>query len=153
MTRRTRFCRPCVLTLDDGLERGQVPALFALRAVHAPAPFGVVRVVERRWSRPIMTHAPLRPPRAEPSVMGMPDTAGRETQDARHWTRAAVLALPDDAQRHELIGGEHIVTPAPAALHQRAVAALYLRLSAWLSAHPVAHVLFSPADISLGEDE
>ena len=100
-----------------------------------------------------MTHAPLRPPRAEPSVMGMPDTAGRETQDARHWTRAAVLALPDDAQRHELIGGEHIVTPAPAALHQRAVAALYLRLSAWLSAHPVAHVLFSPADISLGEDE
>lgn len=100
-----------------------------------------------------MTHAPLRLPSAEPSLMDMPDTAGHETRDARHWTRDAVLALPDDGQRYELVSGELVVTPAPGGLHQRAVAALFLRLSAWLSAHPLAHVLFSPADISLGEDE
>ncbi len=74
-------------------------------------------------------------------------------RDAGHWTRAAVLALPDDGQRRELVSGILIVTPAPAGLHQRAVAALHLRFSAWLLAHPVAHVLFSPADIALGEDE
>ena len=78
--------------------------------------------------------------------MGMPNSAER-------WTRDAVLALPDDGQRYELVSGALVVTPAPRGLHQRAVAALYLRLQEWLGRHPVAHVLFSPADITLGEDE
>jgi Uma2 family endonuclease len=64
-----------------------------------------------------------------------------------------VLALPDDGQRYELVSGTLVVTPAPRGLHQRAVAELYLRLQEWLGRHPVAHVLFSPADITLGEDE
>ena len=85
--------------------------------------------------------------------MGMPDTTGHGTRDARHWTRDAVLALPDDGQRYELVSGTLVVTPAPRGLHQRAVAELYLRLQEWLGRHPVAHVLFSPADITLGEDE
>jgi Uma2 family endonuclease len=78
--------------------------------------------------------------------MGMPTSA-------RHWTRDQVLALPDDGQRYELVSGELVVTPAPRGLHQRAVAALHLALHEWLTRHPVAHVLFSPADIILGEDE
>ena len=85
--------------------------------------------------------------------MGMPDTTGHGTRDARHWTRDAVLALPDDGQRYELVSGTLVVTPAPRGLHQRAVAELFLRLQEWLGRHPVAHVLFSPADITLGEDE
>jgi Uma2 family endonuclease len=78
--------------------------------------------------------------------MGMPNPAER-------WTRDAVLALPDDGQRYELVSGTLVVTPAPRGLHQRAVAELFLRLQEWLGRHPVAHVLFSPADITLGEDE
>ncbi len=78
--------------------------------------------------------------------MGMPSSAPR-------WTADAVRAFPDDGNRYELVSGTLVVTPAPRGLHQRAVAALFLRLSAWLTAHPVAHLLFSPADISLGEDE
>jgi Uma2 family endonuclease len=78
--------------------------------------------------------------------MGMPASA-------RRWTRDQVLALPDDGKRYELVSGELVVTPAPRGLHQRAVAALYLALHEWLTRHPVAHVLFSPADIILGEDE
>ena len=85
--------------------------------------------------------------------MGMPDTTGHGTRDARHWTRDAVLALPDDGQRYELVSGTLVVTPAPRGLHQRAIAELFLRLQEWLGRHPVAHVLFSPADITLGEDE
>lgn len=70
-----------------------------------------------------MTHAPLPSPAAEPSVMGMPSAVP-------HWTAEQVRALPDDGQRHELISGRLVVTPAPAGLHQRAVAALHLRFSA-----------------------
>ena len=78
--------------------------------------------------------------------MGMP-------QPAERWTADLVRALPDDGQRYELITGILVVTPAPAGLHQRAVAALYLVLHQWLAAHPGLDILFSPADISLGEDE
>lgn len=46
-----------------------------------------------------------------------------------------------------------MVMPVPPGLRQRAIAELFLRLQEWLSRHPVAHVLFSPADITLGEDE
>ncbi len=87
--------------------------------------------------------------------MGMPDTAGRETRDARRWTRDAVLALPDDGRRRELIDGELVVTPSPSDSHQRAVGELYFLLRLALSRTPetAASLLFSPADISLGEDE
>lgn len=129
------------------------PADPALRAAHPHVPLGVVQVIRRRWTRPIMTHAPLRLPSAEPSLMGMPDTAGHGTRDARHWTRDAVLALPDDGQRYELVSGELVVTPAPHRLHQRTVAALYRQLYQWVSATGLGEVLFSPADLTLGETE
>jgi Uma2 family endonuclease len=77
--------------------------------------------------------------------MGMPHAA-----DA--WTAERVRALPDDGRRYELIDGELVVTPAPRGLHQVAVAALEHLLHAAL-AGTALHVLHSPADISLGEDE
>ena len=48
--------------------------------------------------------------------------------DARHKMKPAALpkltyddflSFPDDGQRHELIGGEHYVTPSPVTRHQR----------------------------------
>ncbi len=94
-------------------------------------------------------------PLTEPSLMGMPDTAGRGTRDARHWTREAVLALPDDGQRRELIDGELVVTPSPSDAHQHAVGELYFLLRLALARTPgtTARLRFSPADISLDEDE
>jgi Uma2 family endonuclease len=83
----------------------------------------------------------------------MPDTAGRGTRDARRWTRKAVLALPDDGRRYELIDGELVVTPAPRGVHQVAVSALEAVLRDALRGTGPAHVLHSPADITLGDDE
>jgi Uma2 family endonuclease len=71
--------------------------------------------------------------------MGMPDLAP--------WTRAQVLALPDDGQRHELLDGELLVTPAPAVRHQVMVSALFERLVGHVGASGVGRALWSPADL------
>ena len=78
--------------------------------------------------------------------MGMPSPT-------RPWTRDQVLALPDDGRRYELVSGELVVTPAPRRLHQRTVAALYRQLYQWVSTINAGEVLFSPADLALGEAE
>jgi Uma2 family endonuclease len=69
------------------------------------------------------------------------------------WTREKVWALPDDGNRHELIDGELVVTPAPRGVHQVAVWALGGVLRDVLSGSGAGNVLHSPADITLGEDE
>ena len=77
--------------------------------------------------------------------MGMPETTER-------WTADRVRALPDDGNRYELIAGELVVTPAPRGIHQAAVRELFRQLDATL-VDSEAQVLWSPADLSLGEDE
>lgn len=61
-----------------------------------------------------------------------------------------LLALPEDGLRHELLDGVHVVTPAPALLHQRAVGALYRHLLEALRDRDDAEVFTSPADVVLG---
>jgi len=78
--------------------------------------------------------------------MGMPETA-------KHWTAQMVRDLPDDGNRYEVVHGQLLVTPAPGGPHQLVLG----RLHAWIRAYldPLGlgdTVLFSPADISWGED-
>jgi Uma2 family endonuclease len=72
---------------------------------------------------------------------------------ADRWTAERVRALPDDDNRYELIGGELVVTPAPRAVHQEAIMGLVTRLEPWLRTTRIGRLLFSPADLTLGEDE
>ncbi|HEX6807113.1 MAG TPA: Uma2 family endonuclease [Gemmatimonadaceae bacterium] len=72
---------------------------------------------------------------------------------AHRWTADEVRALPDDGNRYELVSGELVVTPSPRGMHQVAVSELMWRIRAWLERTGAGHVLASPADISLGEDE
>jgi Uma2 family endonuclease len=73
--------------------------------------------------------------------MGMPNTA--------RWTRDMVLALPDDGSRYELFDGELLVTPAPSAGHQWAVAAVFRRLDRYLDGSGIGFACLSPADLPL----
>jgi len=57
------------------------------------------------------------------------------------------LLFPDDGQRHELIDGEHYVTPSPNITHQGIVGNLYFRIRAWLEQHPIGKVFLSPLDV------
>ena len=69
---------------------------------------------------------------------------------ARHgWTYSDLVALPDDHLRHELIDGEHVVTPSPAIPHQVIVWNLTEALGPYLRAHPIGTALTGPVDVKL----
>lgn len=58
------------------------------------------------------------------------------------------VQFPDDGRRHELIAGDHIVTPSPNARHQDLVGRLHLEIGVYLRRHPEAgRVFLSPFDV------
>lgn len=61
------------------------------------------------------------------------------------------LALPEDSScRQELLDGVHVVSPNPTLRHQRAVMALYHRLTPALEEHPELLLFPLSGDIVLG---
>lgn len=59
------------------------------------------------------------------------------------------LLLPDDGQRHEIIGGEHYMTPAPTVIHQRLIRNMSQILHQHVRQYQLGEVLFSPVDVLL----
>jgi len=58
-----------------------------------------------------------------------------------------LVHFPDDGMRHELIDGEHCVTPAPSWKHQTIVGNLYVHIWNYLKQHPVGRVCMAPFDV------
>src|SRR5438093_634709 len=62
------------------------------------------------------------------------------------------LALvPDDGRRHELIDGEHVVTPSQNTRHQRISMNLVLLIGGWLETHPLGCLFHAPYDVVFSE--
>ncbi len=57
------------------------------------------------------------------------------------------MLFPDDGKRHELIDGEHYVTPSPNIGHQEILGRLHLLVGNWLVEHPIGRVYFAPLDV------
>jgi len=57
------------------------------------------------------------------------------------------VLFPDDGKRHELIDGEHYVTPSPNTKHQAVLGNLHFIIRSWLDQHSVGRVFFAPLDI------
>jgi Uma2 family endonuclease len=57
------------------------------------------------------------------------------------------VLFPDDGQRHELIDGEHIVSPAPNMHHQGAVGNIFGLIWSYLQTRPIGRVFGAPVDI------
>ena len=53
----------------------------------------------------------------------------------------------DDGLRHELIDGEHYVTPSPNIKHQTVSGNLFLAMGMWLETHPIGRVYHAPLDV------
>jgi len=67
----------------------------------------------------------------------------------RTWTYGNLAALPDDQLRHELIDGEHVVTPSPNTLHQTISLNLVRVLLPYLDRHRLGQLLSAPFDVKL----
>ena len=57
------------------------------------------------------------------------------------------VLFPDDGKRHELIDGEHCVTPSPNVRHQRIQGDLFALIWTYLQAHPIGQVFTAPLDV------
>jgi Uma2 family endonuclease len=57
------------------------------------------------------------------------------------------VLFPDDGKRHELIDGEHYVTPSPNRKHQRISGNLHLLIGMWLEEHSFGQIYFAPFDV------
>jgi Uma2 family endonuclease len=57
------------------------------------------------------------------------------------------VLFPDDGKRHELIDGEHYVTPSPNLKHQKVSGNLYLVIGVWLEEHPIGQIFYAPFDV------
>ena len=60
------------------------------------------------------------------------------------------VLFPDDGKRHEIIDGEHYVTPSPNLRHQQLVGRLHVEIAVHLRSHQGAgQVFLSPLDVVL----
>ena len=57
------------------------------------------------------------------------------------------VLFPDDGKRHELIDGEHYVTPSPNMRHQQIAGDLFGLMWTYLEAHPVGRVFVATFDV------
>ena len=65
----------------------------------------------------------------------------------RKLTYEDYVLIPDDGQRHEIIDGEHYVTPAPFVRHQALLVELSARFRNYLRRRRIGHVLIAPTDV------
>jgi len=59
--------------------------------------------------------------------------------------------FPDDGRRHELIDGEHVVTPTPIRKHQAVSMNLSAMIWAYLREHQIGRVFAAPFDVILSD--
>ena len=57
------------------------------------------------------------------------------------------LLFPDDGQRHELIDGEHYVTPSPNTRHQELSRRLVRAIILYQEIHPGGRLYYAPLDV------
>ena len=67
----------------------------------------------------------------------------------RRWTYRDLVALPEDNLRHELLDGEHVVSPSPALAHQQVSMNLIAAIVPYLEEHPAGRLLHAPFDVKL----
>jgi Uma2 family endonuclease len=68
---------------------------------------------------------------------------------ARKLTYEDYALIPEDGQRHEIIDGEHYVSPAPFVPHQDLLVELTYRFKAFLNTHHLGRLLIAPTDVLL----
>ncbi len=71
-----------------------------------------------------------------------------QTQGVK-FTYEDYLLFPEDGRRHELIDGEHFMTPAPSTRHQRIVGKLFRFLADYAARTKAGEMFVAPTDVVL----
>lgn len=71
----------------------------------------------------------------------------RKASSRERLTYQDLLGLPEDLLRHELIDGEHLMSPAPNSKHQRIVVNLAWLIRGYVEDHPLGRVYVAPFDV------
>lgn len=69
------------------------------------------------------------------------------------YTYQDYLLFPDDGNRHEIIGGEHYVSPAPSLRHQIIASNFHLLVGPFVRENRLGHFLFAPLDVVLSDED
>jgi Uma2 family endonuclease len=75
----------------------------------------------------------------------------KQTAPSVKFTYDDLCNLPDDGKRHEIIDGEHYVTPSPNTKHQRVSRELTAALVSYLGTHRVGELFVAPFDVVLSD--
>lgn len=68
-------------------------------------------------------------------------------------TYVDLRALPEDGRRHEIIDGEHLLSPSPKTAHQRVLMRLSVALAAHAKRHGRGEVFAAPLDVVLTDSD
>lgn len=68
-------------------------------------------------------------------------------------TYADYVLFPDDGKRHEIIEGEHYMTPAPFLRHQRICGNIHALLREYARRTEAGQVYIAPADVVLSDED
>ena len=63
------------------------------------------------------------------------------------------LLFPDDGKRHEIISGEHFMTPSPSTRHQRICFNIARQIDAHARQNGLGTMLISPMDVVLSDED
>ena len=61
--------------------------------------------------------------------------------------------IPDDGRRHEILDGEHVMSPAPKTKHQRLVGRLFRSLGVFVDDRGLGEVFVAPFDVLLSDHD
>ena len=76
---------------------------------------------------------------------------GRSMAQGAKLTYEDLLLFQDDGRRHEIIDGEHFVTPSPHARHQRVSQHLNSLLHRHVEEHQLGRIYYAPVDVVLSD--
>jgi len=86
--------------------------------------------------------------RVKPAGPGTaPPSRKRDGDPVLKLTYDDFVLFPDDGKRHELIDGEHYVTPSPNTRHQQICGDLFALIWTYLEAHPIGRAFGVPLDV------
>jgi Uma2 family endonuclease len=80
------------------------------------------------------------------------DAMAKQEVRSSHLTYEDYLLFPDDGKRHEVIDGDHYVTPAPKTKHQKVSFNLTVAMGSFVKQRGLGLVLAAPSDVILSDE-